>query len=44
MTHRILHIGEQLPKFGRAELKHRLRHREQPRIAHFENFAYCHGS
>ncbi len=44
ITHGVPHIGDQAVEFGGAELTHRLRYRQQARIAHFENFAYCHGS
>jgi hypothetical protein len=44
IAHGVPHIGEQIFELRGAEFAHRLRHRQQARIAHFENFAYCHGS
>src|SRR5450432_4717724 len=42
--HGIAHIAEQIFEFGGAKLAYRGRDCQKPRIAHSENFAYCHGS
>ena len=44
ISHGVLHILQQVMELGRAEFGHRLRHRQKAGVAHFENFAYCHGS
>src|ERR1700730_14504546 len=44
IAHRVPHVDEQAFEFGSAEFEYRQSHRQQARIAHFENFAYCHGS
>ena len=43
MLHRVPHIPQQLLELGRSEGLDRLGDREQARITHLEDFAYCHG-
>ena len=42
IAHGIPHIVEQIQELGSAEFAYRFGHRQEARIAHFENFAYCH--
>ena len=44
IAHGVPHIGEQTFELGSAKLEYRFGYRQQARIAHSENFAYCHGS
>ncbi len=44
LLHRVPHIGQQRLELGRAERHDRIRYGQEPRIAHFEYVAYCHGS
>jgi hypothetical protein len=44
IAHRVPHIGQQAFKFGSAKFTYWFGYRQQARVAHFENFAYCHGS
>src|ERR1700730_5460876 len=42
ILHRVPHIGDQVFERWGAELPNRFGHRQEPRIAHLQNFAYCH--
>jgi hypothetical protein len=44
IAHGVPHIGQQAVEFRSAKFEYRLSYRQKARIAHFENFAYCHGS
>jgi hypothetical protein len=44
IAHGVPHIGKQAFELGSAKLEYRFGYRQEARIAHFENFAYCHGS
>jgi hypothetical protein len=44
ISHGFPHIGQQGFQLGCAEFAYRLCDSQEPGIAHFENFAYCHGS
>jgi len=44
IAHGVPHIGQQRLEFGSTEPADRFSDRQQARIAHSENFAYCHGS
>jgi hypothetical protein len=44
MAHGVLHINKQVFELRRAKPANRLRNSQEAWVAHFQNFAYCHGS